>query len=256
MRTMRNKHGFSLVELLTVIAIIAILAAIIFPVMGAVKERAKRVQCMTNLHDIAMALKMFQTDNRRFPVSLAGYVQYDSGNAVIPLERTKGDALYPEYIKSIKGLHCPISNISSTTVVTQVDAGGKQYNYYSYCSYDVYTPTIPTEGMPYNANWLTDVRYTLEWAPEKGAVAAMYTPTSGESDSESLQEYDYKRQLKFRNPPDDTVVTWCSYHRRSGDSKSTIPVLFLDGHADMIPAADVEGSGSGPSTRWRVHPKK
>ena len=57
------KKGFTLIELLVVIAIIAILAAMLFPVLGQAKHRAWTVQCISNLHQIGMGMKMFADDN-------------------------------------------------------------------------------------------------------------------------------------------------------------------------------------------------
>jgi prepilin-type N-terminal cleavage/methylation domain-containing protein len=257
MKTMRSKDGFSLIELLTVIAIIAILAGIIFPAMTAVKNRAKVVQCMANLHDIAMALKMFQMDNRKYPETLSGYVQYNGG-AVIPLERTQVDplhpALYPEYVKSVKGFHCPLSQVTKTDDVTVLD---NTYEYYSYDSYSLYTAGLTS---PEAANsWA--LRYTLSWAPDLQAVDDLNASPPGTPKTPALAAVDYKRQLKFRQPSDDTVVTWCTYHRRVGDAHSMVPVLFLDGHADLIPAVQVEGLNStedrgDPGSRWRTQPKR
>jgi general secretion pathway protein G len=72
MNRTHRKSGFSLIELLTVIAIIAILAAIIFPVMSAVKNNAKKTQCITNLHSIQSALKMYKLDNGAYPSTEQG----------------------------------------------------------------------------------------------------------------------------------------------------------------------------------------
>jgi len=244
MKTLRNKNGFSLIELLTVIAIIAILAAIIFPVMSVVKNRARETQCMTNLHDIAIALKMFQQDNRRYPESIAGF-ETDQSGAVLPLERVRnGGGLYPEYIKATKGFHCPLSPTTSTSATVTI--GNKVF--YAYSSYDVYTPRAATGDVAGNPE---DIRYTVKWADDVASVIIL-DPGSPNADP----EYDYKRQLRFRNPSDDTVVTWCSYHKRQGDSKSPVLVLFLDGHVDKIPAINVEGDGSSLGSRWRTEPKR
>jgi prepilin-type N-terminal cleavage/methylation domain-containing protein/prepilin-type processing-associated H-X9-DG protein len=58
-----RQRGFTLIELLVVIAIIAILAAILFPVFAQAKESAKQIQCMSNMRQIAIASRMYCTDN-------------------------------------------------------------------------------------------------------------------------------------------------------------------------------------------------
>jgi prepilin-type N-terminal cleavage/methylation domain-containing protein/prepilin-type processing-associated H-X9-DG protein len=58
-----NQKAFTLIELLVVIAIIAILAAILFPVFARAREKAHQVQCMSNLKQITMGLKMYASDN-------------------------------------------------------------------------------------------------------------------------------------------------------------------------------------------------
>jgi len=56
--------SFTLIELLIAIAIIALLVAIVFPSLGAAKEYARTVVCLTNLRGIGSAMACYHEDNR------------------------------------------------------------------------------------------------------------------------------------------------------------------------------------------------
>jgi len=58
-----KKTGFTLIELLVVIAIIAILAAVLLPVLAQAREKAVRIQCLNNLHEMGIALFDYTSDN-------------------------------------------------------------------------------------------------------------------------------------------------------------------------------------------------
>jgi len=64
---MSRRRGFTLIELLVVIAIIAILAALLFPVFARARESARKIQCLSNVKNIAIAVQMYLTDYDRFP---------------------------------------------------------------------------------------------------------------------------------------------------------------------------------------------
>lgn len=62
----RNLHrsAFTLIELLTVIAIIGVLAGILLPVVGRVRDSARAAQCTSNMRQIGQAVHLFINDNK------------------------------------------------------------------------------------------------------------------------------------------------------------------------------------------------
>lgn len=63
------KRAFTLIELLVVIAIIAILAGLLLPVIGRGKSTAHSAACLSNLHQIGVALELFiQENEHRLPI--------------------------------------------------------------------------------------------------------------------------------------------------------------------------------------------
>jgi type II secretory pathway pseudopilin PulG len=62
-----------------VIAIIAILAAILFPVFGTIRENGRQSSTLSNMHSVYVNAKTFYEDEGHFPASLFGYVQAPSG---------------------------------------------------------------------------------------------------------------------------------------------------------------------------------
>lgn len=241
MKIIKNNRAMTLVELLTVIAIIAILAAIIFPVMAAVKEKARQSTCMSNLRQIGQALQVYKMDNKKYPEILGAAVTDTADPAPFQNQMNTG-GLYGDYIKSPQVFHCPSSLLIDTqdyATYTNKDQQTDTVNVYSYDSYDFYVVDKDAYTDVSGHKLYTDVslRYTTSWADTQN----------------TLKDSDYARQLKFRNPPADTVVTWCSNHATNpqGTEPSGISiVLFLDGHTDIIPAKELKDLG------WRIPAKK
>ena len=108
-------NAFTLVELLTVIAIISLLAAILFPVFARAKEAAKKTQCISNLKQIGSGIALYEQDSDGiFPHALDASDKYDPQiwaqfpdyQVQIPTMPFLTDVLQP-YVKNYDVFHCP-----------------------------------------------------------------------------------------------------------------------------------------------------
>jgi prepilin-type N-terminal cleavage/methylation domain-containing protein/prepilin-type processing-associated H-X9-DG protein len=69
---MKSSRGFTLLELLVVIAIIALLAALLLPVLSAAKARGQRTVCLNHLRQVGLAMEMYVSDGHVYPPALGG----------------------------------------------------------------------------------------------------------------------------------------------------------------------------------------
>jgi prepilin-type N-terminal cleavage/methylation domain-containing protein len=64
---MQGKRGFTLTEMLVVIAIIVVLVSILFPVMGVARRSVKKTVCLNKMGQLAHALALYRIDNEGWP---------------------------------------------------------------------------------------------------------------------------------------------------------------------------------------------
>lgn len=107
------RRAFSLIELLAVVSVMAILTAILIPVIGQMRKAAAEARCTSNLHNIGRAIVLYVQDNDgRLPGPLnggqgspvagnPGFTQYFSGD---PAVNGNGDNSLPYHIGPYMGL--------------------------------------------------------------------------------------------------------------------------------------------------------
>jgi prepilin-type N-terminal cleavage/methylation domain-containing protein len=96
----RDRHGFSLIELLTVIAVIGILAAILVPVIGGIRERARVTAATSDAKQIANAWRLYYNDRGEWPDPQAFEPE---GSEAKSSERDDGEVFWNAYVRLLTG---------------------------------------------------------------------------------------------------------------------------------------------------------
>ncbi len=190
-----RKSGFTLVEMLVVIAIIVTLVAILFPVFGTARHKANMVKCQTKIVQLVAALKQYRHDHQRYPPQPI-YV----GDATDGIYIGGFSALFPDYIDSWEDMVCPMDR-----AVDHMEDEAKKRRY---CSYNGVVDDPATDWdfahITYNFNGYDQTGWALA-VPETTTL-----PTWLSSEGRGWKHYP---RLGNRNAPDYTVVTHCTNHR-------------------------------------------
>lgn len=234
-----KRQGFTLIEILVVLAIVGIVSSI---TLGGFKEMAagsKRLSCQTNLTQIYQASRLYAADEGgKFP-----YYSFDTlNNCNTPAQGTGLWMLYTfpksndynaiaaqsenkpieRYLRSSKVLHCPADIApANQNLFDPANSGNYNKDYLSYQSCDSGIPT-------YTTNRTINTGNASLWKRQ-----LIHRDSSG---------------FVPRQPTGDTIVTWCKWHRPEG-KRDLDNVLFYDGSVQLLP------QGDAGDARWQRQPK-
>jgi len=130
----RIAAGFTLVELLVVIGIIALLISILMPALNRAREQANATKCLSNIRQVGMALYMYANDNKgAYPfgargdvVAMEDWIWWQDGNPRGP-NTTVDQSPIAKYIGNFSAelLRCPSDNMETHKAMFP----GGPYNY-------------------------------------------------------------------------------------------------------------------------------
>lgn len=107
---MNRRRGFTLIEILVVVAIIGLLIGILAPSLGAARRVSKATKCKHNLHEIAVGIKAYLDVNREtFPMACRG------SEATPPVNRPRlPKALWRELGRDSDVFECPSDKVTGS----------------------------------------------------------------------------------------------------------------------------------------------
>lgn len=134
---MRRTPAFTLIELLVVVALIALLAALLFPVFAQAREKARQTGCLSNLRQIGLAARMYATDyDGMFPLYNYDSLTYWVGGRDLPGQPLdKGRGLLFPYLRSGALQQCP-------SYAGAANLGGTGYGYNRVLAGDRWEPPL------------------------------------------------------------------------------------------------------------------
>ncbi|MGD0088646.1 MAG: prepilin-type N-terminal cleavage/methylation domain-containing protein [Planctomycetota bacterium] len=103
-----RSRAFTLVEMLAVIAMIAVLAALLLPTLQSHERCGRRTGCASNLSQIAKGMYIYSTTFHCYPTTATGADPFAVTGSTLP----SLNVLYPNWIQDVRVFRCPDSRES------------------------------------------------------------------------------------------------------------------------------------------------
>lgn len=225
------RAAFTLIELLIVVAIVAILAALIFPVFARARENARRASCQSNLKQIGIGLLQYSQDYDE--VMIADWYGPTGNNASDPASTANAgykwmDAGY-EYIKSVQIFVCPTDSFDA--------------NHGKYINYNDLTATTTTAYGSYVINHgygasIAGRTPAVSHPYVSGAANQFVSQAAAQEPEQTVWVVDGKGSFSINIANDILNIDNSTDPRTMENAKErhlgTINTLFVDGHVKAV----------------------
>lgn len=250
--TMRvRRSGFTLVELLVVLGIMAVLLAIIVPVGKGLREGNAAMSCQARMQHIGVALKAYFMDEQGLPpLGVAVDGDGEPVDADVDTSRWPGLMVLYDYgyIGSRKTLHCPRDVYAAK--------GSAEYH-------QSYTDKDANAKVEYDGDDIPINKYRYmphRWAPDTSVVGSDFyrqlDTEPGATVDIGGDDYKIVGPTGGEMPTDSAIVTWCDAHYDSymREDEGQYMALFWDGTVRSLDGALFRDAAIDPAAAWQVAP--
>ncbi len=270
----KRRSAFTLVEILVVLAIIAILAAILFPAFNRAKESARQTNCQSNLQQIYAAVQLYKQDEGRYPATLLdilaegakyndgtttpatlgnnapGYFKAGQDSLTCQNDDTLSDVPRSSYgflSKTAQPTPLPTGQINSTNFTG--DLSQFVWNYWG-TREDGFTYANPTEAATATTPVPARVLLVNPALPYNQQLATGFNANA----TENLIKFS----MSNRFAPPATIITHCIHHRfQTGKNVTTPGELYGPTPIDSANTRDIvlrlDGSAKAVDvTQWKT----